>query len=655
MYAQVFQTLLSQQEATGAVLSGGKAYFYASGTSNLATVYTDRNMGTPAANPVTLSADGTAAVFGNGQYDVKITTSAGAQKFYWYGVSLIDAASAIANDPRISGVYDLANYASLPAAVAAIGSTRATLRHGTDLTLSADLTIPANIELQQYNGAIITIASTKTLTINGPFSAGISQVFAGSGAVVGLKEARPEWFGTGATALAKAFASAMTGNIILTSGDYSIDNSAGYFTVTSFTGKFEFRGNSRLVFSDNTKGGFKLARGTGAVILNPRIAYASAPTVRQSYEHAILLTGTTDTLVQNAYIEAAPSAGFLADECTRPRVENITVVTSKADGVHFANCQDGKAIGVATLDTGDDGLAFVNYAAKAANTGGYASGVVVRNAKARGIAVVGQSDVTINGFEVDGTSGPGIYTAYESTYSTRVPANVAWADGIVKNAGTVAPLVGNQFGIEYVAPTSVKYSGIKVIASANRGMAGTAAAGLVEIDNVTVDSPTAGNGFNLSALTLIMNGIKSINTQSYGVYVTGSGNVISSNITAVNAAITDGLKRAVWFSANTRIMVDGVNVLDNQATATGYTVGTDGGSQSGVITNIQSSFASGTLSVSDGSYPLVLIGLVNGSHANNIATSVAATPWYKGQFAIVGATIYFAVGTASSADWKALN
>ena len=33
-----------------------------------------------------------------------------------------------------------------------------------------------------------------------------------------------------------------------------------------------------------------------------------------------------------------------------------------ADGLHFANCQDPEAKDVVTEDTGDDGLAFVNYA-----------------------------------------------------------------------------------------------------------------------------------------------------------------------------------------------------------------------------------------------------------------------------------------------------
>lgn len=210
-YAQVFQTLLAQQRASGVVLSGGKAWFYSPGTETRATIYTDRNMGTEAANPATLSADGTVAVYGNGQYDVKLTNSAGSQKAFWPGVSLVDASNVAANntafinytsidrlrasDGRVANIYDAASYSSLPAAVAAIGATPATLRYGANVSLSDNLTIPTNIELAPYNQAIITIASGKVLTINGVFDPGNYKVFDGAGTVAGLRIAKPWWWG----------------------------------------------------------------------------------------------------------------------------------------------------------------------------------------------------------------------------------------------------------------------------------------------------------------------------------------------------------------------------------------------------------------------------------------------------------------------------
>jgi len=52
---------------------------------------------------------------------------------------------------------------------------------------------PADRALEVKKGG--SIANTVAFTINGPFTAGLYQVFAGSGSVTGLTEAQPEWFG----------------------------------------------------------------------------------------------------------------------------------------------------------------------------------------------------------------------------------------------------------------------------------------------------------------------------------------------------------------------------------------------------------------------------------------------------------------------------
>jgi len=67
-------------------------------------------------------------------------------------------------------------------------------------TITDNLTIPSNVTLLPEPGAILQIATTKTLTINGPFQANLNQVFSctGTGQVVfgagAVKEAYPEWW-----------------------------------------------------------------------------------------------------------------------------------------------------------------------------------------------------------------------------------------------------------------------------------------------------------------------------------------------------------------------------------------------------------------------------------------------------------------------------
>jgi len=94
-----------------------------------------------------------------------------------------------------NGWKDVRNYASLAAAVTAIGSTPATLQYSTDQTLAANLTVPANIELMPMNGAVIN-HTTYTISYAGSIERWpLAQIFNGTGAVTGLNLSRPEWFG----------------------------------------------------------------------------------------------------------------------------------------------------------------------------------------------------------------------------------------------------------------------------------------------------------------------------------------------------------------------------------------------------------------------------------------------------------------------------
>ncbi|MBM4273040.1 MAG: right-handed parallel beta-helix repeat-containing protein [Deltaproteobacteria bacterium] len=79
------------------------------------------------------------------------------------------------------------NYGTTPQdAITAIGSTACILRvpKGTH-HVSVDLTVPANITLKPEHGAIFSVATTKTLAINGPIEAGARKLFtiAGTGKV----------------------------------------------------------------------------------------------------------------------------------------------------------------------------------------------------------------------------------------------------------------------------------------------------------------------------------------------------------------------------------------------------------------------------------------------------------------------------------------
>jgi hypothetical protein len=128
-------------------------------------------------------------------------------KFYWDGSShngltpsKLVAQKNWANESAMATALGapMESASALSSALGSIGTTHCTLHvpRGT-YTISADTTIPANVELRPERGAIFIIAPSKSLAINGGLEAGRYQVFscASTGKVTGLKEVDVKWFG----------------------------------------------------------------------------------------------------------------------------------------------------------------------------------------------------------------------------------------------------------------------------------------------------------------------------------------------------------------------------------------------------------------------------------------------------------------------------
>lgn len=91
-YGKSINFLLNQMRNYAGSLASGTITFYAPGTTTKKAVYLDREMTQQAANPYTLSADGTAELFGSGLYDVVFKAYGGAPV---YNYSNVDVGGAI--------------------------------------------------------------------------------------------------------------------------------------------------------------------------------------------------------------------------------------------------------------------------------------------------------------------------------------------------------------------------------------------------------------------------------------------------------------------------------------------------------------------------------------------------------------------------------
>ncbi len=166
--------------------------------------------------------------------------------------SMQNVSSVITN--RLGPIYFAVDYASVNAAITAIGSTQATLVVSGTQTLGAGTpTIPVTCALAIYDGGVIAKGSATSFTINGPFQAPLAQCFSGFAAsevTFGWNAvASAEWWGVtknGSTddyaALNSARRSISNGYVQLEAGSYAI--SATYAETRTSVG---LRGRGRKV------------------------------------------------------------------------------------------------------------------------------------------------------------------------------------------------------------------------------------------------------------------------------------------------------------------------------------------------------------------------------------------------------------------------
>jgi hypothetical protein len=181
---QVDMLISGLTNSAGAPLSQGKVYFYATDGTTLKTVWVDSEKDTVSANPVILTVAGTAEIFADGTYTVKIADSDNVTIRTPENLTFTPSAAATDNEVDASdyGTATDENAISL-AITSASGADRTIFLTPGNWDISDNLTIPSNINLKYIFGAYTTIAAGKTLTINGTIDAPFYNIFRGSGTV----------------------------------------------------------------------------------------------------------------------------------------------------------------------------------------------------------------------------------------------------------------------------------------------------------------------------------------------------------------------------------------------------------------------------------------------------------------------------------------
>ena len=392
-------------------------------------------------------------------------------------------------------------------------------------------------------------------------------------------------------AIVNAIRNNLSGTVVIPAGTYLVRNP---IYIQGFTGRLQCVPGARVVFLDPNKAGWSFQGGRGAVILNLRVGWRTRPTARLGSSAGIQLDKTINTWIDGCVVENSSGAGINCWVCVSPKITNTSVANTTSNGFMFANCQTPIVLNCTSTNSSDDGFEFTSYKGQPANWGGYARKLTVKQSHSRGISVNGQSYIEINNFTIDGTAASGILCSTDYTYDTPMPESVRFSNGTIRNAGTVLPLKGNQFGIEISHVKSISVSAVTTIGSASRGISSEAPAGTVNLRDILVQSNLRDSGANLQATKhLAIDLLRTENSPAYGIYIAECPTVTARRLETLNAARTFSLRRAIWLEHNKSISLQNVGVFDNQATATGYVAGCYGPGQAGSINGITSSFASG--------------------------------------------------------------
>jgi hypothetical protein len=419
-------------------------------------------------------------------------------------------------------------------------------------------------------------------------------------------------------AIEAAMAKNPRGKFYFPPGTYLLDNSkrVGLHGVY-FSGGLHFAPGARLVcttVSPKVPDCVALSRGTGAVIDGMEIAFAQpTPQDRNSAAGFALHCMFQNNLrASNIRIDGSSGAGLSDENGMDDVFTHIVIKNTSADGFTSVNSKNTHLSDL-TVDVAlDDGLSMINYENHPDNRGFIGNNIKVSHGAARGIAVLGQSDVQITNFSVNQTCSAGVQVFDDFPFKTRRPDNVTFSNGEISGAGRYTNehypcknAEANGSGMHYIAADDVHFDHVKITDSAGPAIAGNMGptgpdSKSVSISNMEIigaptgaDRPKVGGVMIFKTNHLELSKI-SVTNASGGFFVSRNGDVKASDLSAKN--VKGFLHRSYDFEGNDKVTGERLVTSDDQETPTGEGFYEDNKSPS-TFKSVEAHIAKGQLQV----------------------------------------------------------
>jgi len=491
---------------------------------------------------------------------------------------------------------------SLADTLTAFGASGGTLLVVTHVPVTADITIPSNIEVRCQAGGGFDLSNGATLTVAGPLQSPLGQCFFPIAPTPGqVRFAQPltasaKWWGAQCSSADDKLPFTYALNSFLNPGgtvqvdcSMTINNSSGGMDIHGFQGSVVANGNATINFTDQGSSGLNFEDSPGMSVVGLTLQY---PASSGDTGHILLSFGSSSPTapvsknirVNHVTLNNAPGFSLYFGLVSGWSATNIRINSSARDGVHADSSAGPIVDNIHCENVGDDCVSLVEGSTSIHGGRGTISNVYAKHSWGC-VNIDGASFVSVTGVVCEdnqGTSGP--IKLFKDGSSANYPANVTFSNISIKDAegpciyvlGDTGSAVAGTFN--GVTCTNTRSD---VTPSAIRIENGTLA-------NVTFNSVSVtenhGTCFELlGSGSVFLNTVSAANCGGGGVLVNGSANIVGKGISIWNASTSGGLHRSLWIDGASYVNIDGLQVTDTQATPTGYNSGISAASAVGRI------------------------------------------------------------------------